>query len=75
MKPLSKYRLSKRAHEFFGGDVQQFQFMHKGNGVYLIQQIPHWGNPRVVALNVAGNARDAAKSFNAMARDDERNHR
>lgn len=71
---LAPWRLSARAHEYFGGDVQRFRFCRECRGIYSIVQTPHWGNPRVAASVGALDARDAAKMFNAMAAQSDRRY-
>lgn len=74
MKHLEKTRLTQRAHEFFGGDVQRFHLLRKEPGIYVIEQVPHWGNPRIVAVAHGDDAREAATIFNNMARNSDRAH-
>lgn len=71
---LNKGRLSVRSFEYFGGDVQAFHFCCQKPGVYVIQQYPHWGNVRTVAVTHANNAREAATIFNTMAKEAENAH-
>lgn len=63
----AKYRLSERATDFFGGDVQGFGLQREKEGLYAIVQIPHWGDKRIVARVAADDARMAAVQFNLMA--------
>lgn len=63
----SKRYLSKRAQEYFGGDVQRFAMYRKEIGHYVIMQTPHYGNPRIIARTFAGSALNAVRDFNAMA--------
>jgi hypothetical protein len=63
----AKYRLSARATEYFGGDVQAFGLQRESEGVYVIAQVPHWGSKRIAARVYADDARAAAVQFNSMA--------
>lgn len=63
----AKYRLSARATEYFGDDVQAFGLQRESEGVYIIAQVPHWGSKRIAARVYADDARAAAVMFNRMA--------
>ncbi len=66
-------RLSARAREYFGGDVQGFWIERPSPGHYELWQRPHWGSPRRVSA-AFGDAREAIRKFNQDARDADRNH-
>jgi len=59
------------AQEYFGGDVQEWQFRKTGTYAYEVWQRPHWLPPRAVARCVARNAVEAKRVFCDMAKADE----
>lgn len=77
-REISIDRLSCRAREYFGGDVQGFWIERepgRGATFYSVVQRPHWGGGRREAARVCAlSARDAAKQFNRMARGASRSH-
>ena len=71
---IDNWVLSKRAQEYFGGDVQRFSITKRGPCHFEIQQTPHWGDVRVVAVSNVSTQREAIKEFNDMARHDDRQY-
>lgn len=74
MRILNKWQFPQYARDYFGGDVQRWEFVKSGNCVYEIHQWPHWGNHRIVAKCVALTAANARREFCEMARCDDRAH-
>lgn len=70
-KIIDNNKLSKRAQEYFGGDVQRFEIIKRGPWQFEIRQTPHWGNVRMTAQSGGPTQRDAIKEFNDMARLDD----
>lgn len=66
-------KLSDRAREYFTGDVQRAWIEREGRE-YRVEQLGHWSGYRVAARVYATSLREAVKRFNAMAREDDRNH-
>ena len=70
-KLIDNSKLSNRAQEYFGGDVQHFSFYKVGPWSFEIRQQPHWGNTRVAARVGAETQREAIKELNEMAKFDD----
>lgn len=59
--------LSRRAQEFFGGDVQSFEIWQRAYGRFELRQTPYFGNVRVAAVSYETTIRAAIADFNGMA--------
>ena len=71
-KIIDNSKLSNRAQEYFGGDVQRFEIIKRGPDHFEIRQYPHWGNVRICAVSNAPTQREAIKEFNDMASYDDK---
>jgi len=71
-KFIDNSKLTKRAQEYFGGDVQRFEIIKRDLWNFEIRQYPHWGDMRVCARSYGPTQRDAIKEFNGMARNDDK---
>jgi len=69
---IDNSKLSKRAQEYFGGDVQRFEIVKRGPDCFFeLRQYPHWGNVKICAIVNCATQREAIKEFNDMARFDD----
>jgi hypothetical protein len=77
MPKFIEARLSDRAHEYFGGDVQRYH-IERDDGpsvrAYRLYQVPHRGSTRECAVVFAATAREARREFNKMARYSDTDH-
>ena len=69
VKRVDWRKLSQRAQEYFGGDVQRIEIWKRDIDKFEIHQWPHWGGRRLVASSY-GTQRNALREFNEMARED-----
>ena len=74
MMILSKWKFPQYAQEYYGGDVQTWQFQKPAHMEYQIKQYTHWLGPRIIARCIASSAVEARRIFCDMATSDEQSH-
>jgi hypothetical protein len=70
---LSTFNFPLYVSKYYGGDVQTFWFMKKGNEYFIIQR-PHYLRKRIAAKVFADNVKEAKRKIFYFARDDDKEY-